>query len=105
MLKGQHDAPIDLSAQRDQLMTECKDEIIALQQRFSDDAIVPLPNESIVEINYPVQQYPEKVKSLNFDKTPIISGTLQGIKGQYLLLDSGVLNIRKFSSYNIQLGY
>jgi hypothetical protein len=105
MLKGQHDAPIDLSAQRDQLMTECKDEIIALQQRFSDDAIVPLPNESIVEINYPVQQYPEKVKSLNFDKNPIISGTLQGIKGQYLLLDSGVLNIRKFSSYNIQLGY
>jgi len=105
MLKGQHDAPIDLSAKRDQLMIECKDEIIALQQRFGDDAIMPLSNESIVEINYPVQQYPEKVKSLNFDKTPVISGILQGIKGQYLILDSGVLNIRKFSAYNIQLGY
>jgi hypothetical protein len=42
---------------------------------------------------------------LNFDKTPEISGVLQGIKGQYLLLDTGVLNIRKFSSYNITLTY
>ena len=44
---------------------------------------------------------PEKVKSLNFDKTPEISGTLQGIKGQYLILDSGVLNVRKFTGYQI----
>ncbi len=105
MLKGQHDAPIDLAAKRDQLMTECIDEIVALQQRFGGDAITPLPNEAIVEINYPVQQYPDKVTSLNFDKTPEITGTLQGIKGQYLILDTGVLNIRKFSAYQINLGF
>jgi hypothetical protein len=51
-----------------------------------------------------VQQYPEKVKSLNFDKTPDITGTLQGIKGQYLILDTGVLNIRKFSAYHVSVG-
>jgi hypothetical protein len=105
MLKGQHDAPVDLATKRDQLMTECADEIAALQQRFGEDAIMPLQDESVVEINYPVQQYPEKVKSLNFDKTPDITGTLQGIKGQYLILDSGVLNIRKFSAYQINLGF
>lgn len=104
MLKGQHDAPVDLAAKRDQLMAECVDEITALQQRFGDDAIMPLTNEATVEINYPVQQYPEKVKSLNFDKTPEISGKLLGIKGQYLILDTGVLNIRKFSAYQIKVG-
>lgn len=103
MLKGQHDAAVDLSAKRDQLMAECTNEIAALQQRFGEDAIVPLTNKDTVAISYPVQQYPEKVKSLNFDKTPVISGTLQGIKGQYLILDSGVLNIRKFSAYQISM--
>ena len=56
-----------------------------------------------VNINYPVLKYPTKVVSLNFDKTPIITGVLEGIKGQYLLLDSGVLNIRKFSSYHLTI--
>ena len=43
------------------------------------------------------------MKALNFDKTPDVSGQLLGIKGQYLILDSGVLNIRKFSAYNVML--
>ncbi len=34
------------------------------------------------EFVYPVEQYPEKIKSHNLDKTPIIRGKLQGIKGQ-----------------------
>jgi hypothetical protein len=59
--------------------------------------------DDVVTINYPVIKYPTKVVSLNFDKTPVISGVLEGIKGQYLLLDVGVLNIRKFSSYNLTL--
>jgi len=50
-----------------------------------------------------VNEYPDKVKSFNFDKTPEVSGLLLGIKGQYLILDSGVLNIRKFSGYKIRL--
>jgi len=48
-----------------------------------------------------VLEYPVKVKSLNFDKTPVVEGVLLGIKGQYLILDSGVINIRKFSSYRV----
>ena len=57
--------------------------------------------EQPIEIEYPVSEYPEKVKSLNFDKTPLVSGILKGIKGQYLIFDCGVLNIRKFSGYEL----
>ena len=59
--------------------------------------------DDIVNIAYPVIKYPTKVVSLNFDKTTIISGVLEGIKGQYLLLDCGVLNVRKFSSYHLTI--
>jgi uncharacterized protein DUF2797 len=102
MLKGVAE-PVDLLAIRDQLMLECKDGIMDLKQRFGDDAIKALDDESVLTIDYPVQQYPEKVTSLNFDKTPDIRGVLKGIKGQYLILDIGVLNIRKFSGYQITM--
>ena len=60
-------------------------------------------DEPIITLNYPVLNYPEKVKSLGFDKAPIIEGTLLGIKGQYLLLDDNrVLNIRKHNGYKIR---
>jgi hypothetical protein len=35
------------------------------------------------------------------EKTPQIEGTLLGIKGQYLILDNGVLNVRKYGGYEI----
>ncbi|NQZ53887.1 MAG: DUF2797 domain-containing protein [Piscirickettsiaceae bacterium] len=102
MLKGSAET-VDLSSVRDQLMVDCSEELKVLQARFGEQAIMPLSDESIVNINYPVQQYPEKVTSLNFDKTPKIEGVLQGIKGQYLILDTGVLNIRKFTGYDITM--
>jgi len=60
--------------------------------------------EEILSLDYPVHQYPEKVKSLSFDKAPVITGVLKGIKGQYLLLDENrVLNIRKHNGYELCL--
>jgi len=43
------------------------------------------------------------VKAHNFDKTPRVEGRLMGIKGQYLMFDTGVLNIRKFGGYHVHL--
>jgi hypothetical protein len=61
-------------------------------------------NDEIVSINYPVREFPTKVTSVGFDKQPQISGTLMGIKGQYLIFDGGrVLNIRKWEGYCIEL--
>lgn len=65
-----------------------------------------LTTNDIVEIHYPVIEYPQKVVSQNFDKTPEISGILKGIKGQYLLFDGGkVVNIRNASGYEVKLEF
>jgi len=49
-----------------------------------------------------VQVWPSKVTSHNLDKTPEVEGELEGIKGQYLILDTGVINIRKFTGYEVR---
>ena len=62
-----------------------------------------LPNNGkITEINYPVIKYPSKIKTLNLEKTPVYSGKLMGIKGQYLLFeDSTVFNVRNSEGYRV----
>lgn len=64
-------------------------------------AVVALPPDERVgrRFAYPVLAYPQKVQSLSLDRSPRISGRLQGIKGQYLLLDTGVFNLRKHAGY------
>lgn len=63
-------------------------------------------DDEIIEIQYPVIAYPEKVKSVGFDKTPIIEGVLKGIKGQYLIFDlDRVLNIRKHTGYGVTIDF
>ena len=100
MLRGRPEA-VDLAARRDELLATCAEGLEELRERFGAD-IEPL-DESMVHLDYPVEAYPEKVKSLNFDKTPEVAGTLQGIKGQYLIFDTGVLNVRKFGGYHLEV--
>ncbi|MBI1424117.1 MAG: DUF2797 domain-containing protein [Gammaproteobacteria bacterium] len=102
MLKGIPE-DIDLAHERDRLHQECQQEIDDLLANHGDDAVTFLANDQIIPIRYPVTTYPDKVKALNLDKTAEVDGTLLGIKGQYLILDSGVLNIRKFSGYKIRM--
>lgn len=102
MLKGEVDA-IDLAAQRDTLLAEVADDIRALQDERGVNNFQIIDDAELVEINYPVLEYPSKVVSFNFDKTALVEGTLMGIKGQYLILDTGVINIRKFAGYDIEL--
>ena len=61
---------------------------------------------SVVHLRYPVEEYPVKVSSLNFDKEAEISGILKGIKGQYLMFSGNrVINIRKYGGYLVRLSY
>jgi len=60
-------------------------------------------SNDITLIKYPVLEFPDKIKSHNFDKQPVVEGTLVGIKGQYLIFDTGVINIRKFGSYEVRV--
>jgi len=103
MLKGEV-AQVDLKAMRDELLATCKDELDALIQEHGIQSIVPITDIEVQELNYPVDQYPIKVSSHNLDKTESISGVLQGIKGQYLILDTGVINLRKYTAYAIEFG-
>ena len=60
--------------------------------------------EKIIQLDFPVLQYPKKVTSLNLDKTPNFSGTLIGIKGQYLLFEDGtVFNVRTYEGYVVNM--
>jgi len=102
MLKGDAE-PHDLAAMRDELAEVCSHQVAGLQTRFGNENIEFLADETMVEIQYPVEHYPEKVKSLNLDKSPVVEGVLVGIKGQYLILDSGVINIRKYSGYKLDV--
>lgn len=93
----------DLHAKRDELMTLCRADLLDIVERFSLAELTFLADAETIEINYPVEHYPTKIKSYNLDKEPIVTGVLLGVKGQYLLLDTGVINIRKFSGYQIEL--
>ncbi|MES0328510.1 MAG: DUF2797 domain-containing protein, partial [Gammaproteobacteria bacterium] len=95
--------PMDLAEVRDRIVAESSEAIEELKQQYGDAAIQFLGDAEQVDIQFPIENYPEKIKSFNFDKQAVIEGILLGIKGQYLILDSGVLNIRKFSGYNIAL--
>ena len=60
--------------------------------------------DEIIDIYFPVMDYPIKVKSIGFEKVPEYAGKLVGIKGQYLLFANDiVLNIRKHGGYVVSL--
>ncbi|MFT6287487.1 MAG: hypothetical protein ACJA09_002241 [Alcanivorax sp.] len=102
MLKGDN-APVDLEAERQRLVAECAGEIEALQNTHGLQAISVLEGADAFSIRYPVLEHPTKVKSFNLDKAPLVEGTLMGIKGQYLIFDTGVINIRKYGGYHLAL--
>jgi hypothetical protein len=94
MLKGDIE-DVDLAYRRDEIYENFGELIDDLD---ADDV-----NQDVIEINYPILELPEKVTSLSFDKRPLIEGTLMGIKGQYLILDTGVLNMRKHQGYYLKI--
>ncbi|MEY4065833.1 MAG: hypothetical protein RIR26_2041 [Pseudomonadota bacterium] len=53
-----------------------------------------------VEIEYPLwTEWPDKLPSLNLEKSPRIEDQVLGIKGQYLILRGGAFNVRRHEGY------
>ena len=107
LLKGEAE-PLNLIEARDELLNEFGSHIEMIPDEFSmsldfNENVEILEHELPREFVYPVDIYPEKIKSHNLDKTPIIRGKLQGIKGQYLIMDTGVINIRKYTGYELKV--
>ncbi|GAA0784105.1 MULTISPECIES: DUF2797 domain-containing protein [Pseudomonadati] len=103
MLKG-HNDDVDLVSQAATLIPLIEQKLQQIAAQY-DDVVIERLDSNIQAIQYPIEQFPVKVKSHNFDKVAEVSGILQGIKGQYLLFDTGVINIRKFGSYEVEVSH
>jgi hypothetical protein len=55
-----------------------------------------------VSIAYPLAEPPQKIKTVSLDKETLIEGTLKGIKGQYLIFEDFVFNVRAHSGYDVE---
>jgi hypothetical protein len=102
MLKGEPE-PVNLKARRDALLAQCDEALSHLTDEHDSAAPEFIADAECRAFRYPVLEYPLKVTAINLEKTPQVEGTLLGIKGQYLILDNGVLNVRKYGGYEIEL--
>jgi hypothetical protein len=74
-----------------------------INNNFKEIDFVWEQDQVVQDIKYPMIAGLDKITSLDFEKSPNIEGTLIGIKAQYLIFDIGVINIRKFSGYEIEM--
>lgn len=94
MLKNEPANGIDLLKEKERVIQLLPEQF--QQYKSADD--------EVVEIIYPVLEYPIKVTSLSFEKVPSIEMELKGIRGQYFIFENGnVMNIRSKSGYEVEL--
>jgi len=93
MLQNDHDQ-IDWTTARQQAINALPEELKPYVQSETHPTA----------LHFPVNQYPQKVNSLNLSKTPSYQGVLKGIKGQYLIFgDQTVFNVRSNEGYRVRL--
>lgn len=98
---------------RSMLMNKIADHVLLDDEKKRISSVLPeelqpyvCTEDTIVSLVYPYLSIPEKVTSVSFEKQPTLKGTLNGIKGQYLIFDKGnVINIRKYGGYMVELSY
>lgn len=100
LLKGDAEH-VDLAHAADALLNQAEADLEALLGNLNHTHYQWLDTPAI-SMRYPVLEYPSKIVSHNLDKEPVLEGRLMGIKGQYLIFDTAVINIRKYSSYLVQ---
>ena len=101
MLKG-NNADVNLNEKASELIPLVASALADIKASQGDDAIEQL-QAPIQTIHYPITTFPTKVKSYNLDKIPEINDLLIGIKGQYLIFQNGVINIRKYTAYEVNV--
>ncbi len=95
MLKGSPEL-VDLKREAKNLIRQASADLEALEFDLIEDQDVYL-------FEYPVLTYPEKVSSISVEKTPVIEQKLLGIKGQYIIFEKGVINIRSHTGYQVEI--
>ncbi|MEE8127787.1 MAG: DUF2797 domain-containing protein [Nitrospinaceae bacterium] len=91
MLKGEVES-VDLQEHRQKVSEWFPKD---LKQYFLEDEVVQ-------ELHYPIEAVPAKILSHNLDKEPQFYDRLTGIKGQYLIFEHRVINLRKYAGYHVE---
>ncbi len=102
MLRGEPEFH-DLPAHRDALLVRCGKVLSSSSDSSESTVTAPVDGAIVQTFRYPIIAYPSRVVALHLEKTTKIEGTLLGIKGQYLMFDTGVLNVRKFTGYAVSV--
>jgi len=85
--------PLDLVAERELCVSKLPAEV----QPY-------VVSDKSIEVTYPVDHFPEKVKSLTLSKTPNFTAMLKGIKGQYWIFeDNTVWNVRGHEGHVVNI--
>lgn len=90
MLKGEVD-DADLLEWRERIVPWVPE---TLKQYLVEDG-------AIQTLSFPVVSAPAKITSHNLDKESGFTDRLTGIKGQYLIFESRVINLRKYAGYHV----
>ena len=94
--------PLDLRQLITQLRTAARAELAALASRFPG-ALDWVDAPMVQRFSYPVTSYTSPLRALSLVRRTELGGRLLGVKGQYLMFDSGVFNVRKHSSYHVEI--
>lgn len=81
-------------------LEETREQVLALIPADYRGYILP-PQEKLT-FEYPVTEALEKITYHDLDKGPA-EGKLLGIKAKYLILSTGVLNVAKFTGYQVRI--
>lgn len=96
MVTGEPDRDgIDLKKERDKFYRAVENDS---DLRSKIQSIKPSSVKKSTEFTYPILSYP-KAKSIKVEPGTSIESRLIGIKGQYLLLEQGVINLRTYEGY------
>ncbi len=96
MLKGETLDGVDLAAEGRKIAGHLDAELVPY--------LIAVDQLRRIDIRYPIRTAPPKVRSTGLQKNPVISGRLEGIRGQYLILDGGkVVNVRRHSGYVVSV--
>ena len=97
MLSGEP-IDIDLEVAYKEVMAKIQASDLPLAVKEGIEFLPP----NLMQFEYPLP-FHGPIKSLDLQKEREVKGHLLGIRGQYWLLDTGVINIRKYTSYDISL--
>jgi hypothetical protein len=78
-----------------------KEKLSAEMQQFFAEG-----EDHVYQFNYPVEEWPTKITTLNLDKESKAEAVLKGVRGQYLIFQGGlVFNVRAHTGFRVSFAF